>query len=89
MDRAESDEAAAERINADGPAVLAALAVRYGCRLIHLSTDYVFDGNARRPYREEDPVGPVSVYGRTKLTGEERVRTSGACGAIVRTAIIS
>ena len=86
VDRAESDEAAAERINADGPAVLAALAVRYGCRLIHLSTDYVFDGNARRPYREEDPVGPVSVYGRTKLTGEERVRTSGACGAIVRTA---
>ena len=60
VDRAESDEAAAERINADG--------------------------NARRPYREEDPVGPVSVYGRTKLTGEERVRTSGACGAIVRTA---
>ena len=86
VDRAESDEAAAERINADGPAVLAALAVRYGCRLIHLSTDYVFDGNARRPYREEDPVGPVSVYGRTKLAGEERVRTSGACGAIVRTA---
>ena len=86
VDRAESDEAAAERINADGPAVLAALAVRYGCRLLHVSTDYVFDGNARRPYREEDPVGPVSVYGRTKLTGEERVRTSGACGAIVRTA---
>ena len=66
--------------------MLAALAVRYGCRLLHVSTDYVFDGNARRPYREEDPVGPVSVYGRTKLTGEERVRTSGACGAIVRTA---
>lgn len=86
VDRAESDEAAAERINADGPAVLAELAVRYGCRLIHVSTDYVFDGNGRRPYREEDSVGPVSVYGRTKLAGEERVRESGAAGAVVRTA---
>lgn len=86
VDRAEGDEAAAERVNADGPAVLAALAVRYGCRLIHVSTDYVFDGNGTRPYREEDAVRPVSVYGRTKLAGEERVRASGACGAIVRTA---
>lgn len=86
VDRAEGDEAAAERVNADGPAVLAALAVRYGCRLIHVSTDYVFDGNGTRPYREEDAVRPVSVYGRTKLEGEERVRASGARGAIVRTA---
>ena len=86
VDRAESDEAAAGRINADGPAVLAELAVRHGCRLIHVSTDYVFDGNGQSPYREEDAVGPVSVYGRTKLAGEERVCRSGGAGAIVRTA---
>lgn len=77
VDAAESDEDAAYRVNATGPAVLAAtLATRVAkpARLIHVSTDYVFDGQARRPYEVDDQTGPKSAYGRTKLAGEQAVR---------------
>ena len=74
VDRAEAEPEIAQRVNAVGPANLAHAAHETGARLLHISTDYVFDGRARRPYREGDPVGPLSVYGRTKLAGEQAVR---------------
>jgi dTDP-4-dehydrorhamnose reductase len=74
VDAAESDEDAAHRVNAAGPAVLAAALAGTAARLIHLSTDYVFAGDASRPYDVDDPTGPKSAYGRTKLAGELAVR---------------
>ncbi len=74
VDAAESDEDAAYRVNAAGPAVLAAALSPTTARLIHVSTDYVFAGDASRPYDVEDPTGPKSAYGRTKLAGEIAVR---------------
>ena len=71
VDRAEDDEATALLINARAVEILATAAARVGARMIHVSTDYVFDGNGNRPYREDDTPHPVSVYGRTKLTGEQ------------------
>lgn len=86
VDRAESEPELARRENADGPAALAQACARGGHLLVHLSTDYVFDGQAQRPWREEDVPGPLSVYGRTKLEGEEAVKASGALHLILRTA---
>ena len=86
VDRAESEPEAALAGNALGPGVLAAAAERCGAPLVHLSTDYVFDGAKPSPYVESDPVCPVSVYGRTKAQGEERVREVGARHVILRTA---
>ncbi|MFN2572418.1 MAG: dTDP-4-dehydrorhamnose reductase [Gemmatimonadales bacterium] len=74
VDRAESEPEIAERVNARGPANLAHAARDSGARLLHLGSDYVFDGKALRPYREDDAVAPLSVYGRTKLAGEEVLR---------------
>jgi dTDP-4-dehydrorhamnose reductase len=74
VDAAESDEDAAYRVNAAGPAVLAAALSGTPARLIHVSTDYVFAGDASRPYEVDDPTGPKSAYGRTKLAGEIAVR---------------
>jgi dTDP-4-dehydrorhamnose reductase len=74
VDAAESDEDAAYRANAVGPAVLAASLARNGGRLVHVSTDYVFAGDAARPYEVDDPPAPKSAYGRTKLAGELGVR---------------
>ena len=74
VDAAETDEDAAYRANAVGPAVLATVVGREGGRLIHVSTDYVFAGDARRPYEVDDVTGPKSAYGRTKLAGELAVR---------------
>lgn len=86
VDRAESDRDAAFRANADAPAALAAACARAGIPLIHYSTDYVFDGTATRPYREDDATAPLGVYGASKLAGEEAIRDSGARHAILRTA---
>ncbi|MEU6182317.1 dTDP-4-dehydrorhamnose reductase [Streptomyces coeruleorubidus] len=88
VDDAESDEARALEINGDGPRLLARACAAHGARLIHVSTDYVFSGEARAtPYPEDHPTGPRTAYGRTKLAGERAVleELPGA-SAIVRTA---
>jgi dTDP-4-dehydrorhamnose reductase len=75
VDRAEAEPEIAQRVNAVGPANLARAARDAGAtRLLQLSTDYVFDGKSARPYREDDPVAPRNVYGRTKLAGEAAVQ---------------
>lgn len=86
VERAEENEAAADRLNRLAPANLAAAAAATGATLIHISTDYVFDGRAHTPYTEQAPTAPLSVYGRTKLAGEQAVETSGCSYLILRTA---
>jgi dTDP-4-dehydrorhamnose reductase len=86
VDRAETDEAQAFAVNAEGPRILAEACGREGIPLIHLSTDYVFDGSARRPYRECDPIRPINAYGRSKAAGEAAVRLCQPRHIIVRTA---
>jgi len=86
VDRAEDDVDLAFEINAAAPARLAARCRAEGIPLIHISTDYVFDGQKREPYREDDPVAPLGVYGRSKSQGEEAVRTGLERHLIVRTA---
>ncbi len=77
VDRAESEREEAFRINALGAENLAEVSRKIGATLIHFSTDYVFDGMARRPYREDDPPRPLNVYGRSKWDGEKRVAALG------------
>jgi len=86
VDKQESDVDLSYKINAIGPRNLAIAATEVGARLVHVSTDYVFDGNGTRPYIEFDKTGPVSVYGKTKLAGEEMVRQFARNFFIVRTA---
>lgn len=86
VDAAESDPDAAYRANRDGPAELARLCAGAGVPLIHVSTDYVFDGTKTAPYVETDPTGPQGVYGASKLAGEQAVLTSGAQAIVLRTA---
>lgn len=85
VDRAESEPDRAHAINAMAPGLLAQLAAERGAWLVHYSTDYVFDGSGSRAWVEDDPTGPLSVYGRTKLAGEDAIRTSGARHLIFRT----
>lgn len=85
VDRAESEPELAMRINGISPGVLGAEAARLGAWLVHYSTDYVFDGRGDQPYREDDATGPTSVYGRTKLAGEQAVAASGCQHLILRT----
>lgn len=85
VDKAEQEVALAQRINAEAPGVLAEEAKRLGALLIHYSTDYVYDGSKSAPYVETDVVNPQSVYGRTKLAGEEAVRAVGGKSLIFRT----
>lgn len=82
VDKAEDDFKAADRINRLGPALLA----KYGRRIIQVSTDYVFDGTAHLPYKENDVANPTSVYGSTKLAGEEAALAEAETAVVIRTA---
>jgi dTDP-4-dehydrorhamnose reductase len=85
VDKAESEAELARTLNATAPGVLAEEAARLGAWLVHYSTDYVFDGSGSRPWVETDTPAPLSVYGRTKWEGEQRIQQSGAQHLILRT----
>jgi dTDP-4-dehydrorhamnose reductase len=85
VDAAESDVEAAERANHAGPARIAALCAAMDVPLVHISTDYVFDGAKGAPYVETDPTAPQGVYGASKLAGEQAVLASGARAVVLRT----
>ena len=86
VDKAEAEEELAMRVNGEGAGHVAEAAAKAGAPLLHLSTDYVFDGALDRPYREDDPTGPTGAYGRSKLLGETRVVEISPNSAILRTA---
>jgi len=87
VDRAEAEPELAQRVNGDGPRYLAAAALEVGARLIHISTDFVFDGMSSKPYSPDAATNPLSVYGSTKLAGEQAVReVLPGHSVIVRTA---
>jgi len=85
VDGAEADEPAALRANGEGPRKLAAACARASVPLVHFSTDYVFAGDAKKPYRVDEPLAPLGAYGRTKAEGEIAIRESGAQHLILRT----
>ena len=85
VDKAEDEPELAMRINGEAPGVLAEEAKRCGALLVHYSTDYVFDGTKNGPYTEEDTPNPLNVYGRTKLAGEEAIRSVDGNHLIFRT----
>jgi dTDP-4-dehydrorhamnose reductase len=85
VDKAESEPSLAEALNSEAPGVLARECKSVGAMLVHYSTDYVFDGSGDAPRDENAPTGPLSVYGRTKLDGEEHIRASGCAHLILRT----
>ena len=85
VDKAESEPELAQRINADAVATLAAEAKAVGAAMVHYSTDYVFDGTKTAPYVEEDPTHPLSVYGQTKLAGEQALAAAGIPFLVLRT----
>lgn len=85
VDKAESEPEQAKRLNAELPAQLAAYAAKQGIALVHYSTDYVYPGSGETPWQEDSPTGPLSIYGQTKLEGDEAVTQSGAHHLIFRT----
>jgi len=85
VDRAEDERELAFRVNGEAPGVIARWAAGRGVPLVHFSTDYVFDGRGERPWREDDPTGPLSAYGASKLAGEDAIRSAGGPHLIVRT----
>lgn len=85
VDRAESEPELARLVNTEGPAVLARVAAETGTWMIHYSTDYVFDGSGTTAWAEDDPTGPLNVYGETKRAGEEAIAASGCRHLIFRT----
>ena len=85
VDKAESEPQLAHRINAEAPAVMAAEARLLGAAMVHYSTDYVFDGAKQGPYTELDATGPISVYGSSKLAGEQAILAAGIPHLILRT----
>lgn len=86
VDRAEDDRDATWRANAEAPGVIARWCAAVGVPLVHYSTDYVFDGQGTRPYREDDATAPLGVYGASKLAGENAIRAAGGRHLIFRTA---
>jgi dTDP-4-dehydrorhamnose reductase len=85
VDQAEDERELAYLINAEAPRAMAHWAAFHGVPMVHFSTDYVFDGRGDRPWREDDPTGPLSVYGASKLAGETAVRKAGGSHLVVRT----
>jgi dTDP-4-dehydrorhamnose reductase len=85
VDRAEDEAALAFRVNGEAPGALARWAAGRAVPLMHFSTDYVFDGAGSQPWREDDPTGPLSVYGASKLAGEDAVRAAGGPHLVIRT----
>ena len=86
VDKAETETAAAEALNRDGARLLAEAAAARGLPIIHLSTDYVFDGSKASPYGEDDATAPINAYGRSKLAGEQAVAAANPRHVILRTA---
>jgi dTDP-4-dehydrorhamnose reductase len=86
VDKAEDDRETCRRLNTDGPANIAVTAKQTGAKMLHFSTDYVFDGEGNRPYREDDPTDPIGVYGLTKRDGEAKVFECNDAVYILRTA---
>lgn len=86
VDRAESEPEAAHAVNARAPGIIGAACARARIPVLHISTDYVFDGNAKRPWREDDPVAPLGVYGASKAAGEDALRAATENHIILRTA---
>ncbi|AEF80192.1 dTDP-4-dehydrorhamnose reductase [Leadbettera azotonutricia] len=86
VDKAEDDLDACRRLNAIGPANIAEASHNIGARVLHFSTDYVFDGRGERPYKEDDPTDPIGVYGITKRDGEEKLLSNNEASYIIRTA---
>jgi dTDP-4-dehydrorhamnose reductase len=86
VDRAEADTAMASVVNAEAPGLMANEAKKIGAVLVHYSTDYIFDGQKNSPYDEADSANPINVYGKTKLAGEQAIRSSGVAHLIFRTA---
>jgi dTDP-4-dehydrorhamnose reductase len=85
VDEAETNGDLVHRINAESPGRIATAAAARGIPFIHLSTDYVFDGTRANPYREDDTIGPINAYGRSKAAGEAAVRAAGGPHVLVRT----
>jgi dTDP-4-dehydrorhamnose reductase len=85
VDRAETEEALATTVNGDSPAAMAGACAGLGIPLLHISTDYVFDGAGSRAWQPFDPVAPLGAYGRSKLAGEAGIRAAGAPHVILRT----
>lgn len=85
VDRAETDEAIATTVNGTAPGAMARACADLDLPLVHVSTDYVFDGSGSRPWQPEDPTGPINAYGRSKLAGEAALRAAGGRHVILRT----
>lgn len=85
VDKAEDEIRQAYAINRDGTANLAYMAREYGLYLVHVSTDYVYSGDSCRPYREDDPIGPLSIYGKSKAAGEVAINDIACNATIIRT----
>lgn len=88
VDQAESERESAFEVNSTGPRNIARAAAAVGARLVHLSTDFVFDGRQNRPYGPEDQPAPISVYGRSKLEGEKEIRAQSTDAVILRSSWI-
>lgn len=85
VDKAEAERDSAMVVNALAPGAMAGACAALGIPFVHISTDYVFDGSGEAPWRPDDPTGPLGVYGRTKLDGEEAVSKAGGTWAVLRT----